>query len=371
MRKKVLFISAANNIHTVRWVNALSSEYEIHLATCKNHSKIFNEINKNVIIHVLKFNSPIGYYLNAMQLRKLFQEIKPDLVNVHYASGYGTLARMSKISPILLSVWGSDIYDFPKESKIKYNILKKNLQNAYAIASTSIKMKEELLRQYSDIDKKIYITPFGVDTDKFKKINLQRKSNEFRIGIVKTLKPKYGIADLILAFSKLKNNMNSKLNIKLYIYGDGEQRAELEELIKKLNLDKDVFLEGKIKNDLVPQVLNSLDLFCATSILDSESFGVAVVEAMACELPVIVTNVDGFSEVVTNNETGIIVPRHNIEAIAEAMEKLIYDSDQRTKMGKFARKRVLENYSWKENVKYMISVYNDVIQNYKREKNND
>lgn len=370
MKNKIIFISAANNIHTVRWVNALSDKYDIHLVTCKNHSEIFNQINKSVKIYILKYKAPIGYYLNARQLKKIYNDVKPNLVNVHYASGYGTLARMAKIHPILLSVWGSDIYDFPKESKLKYRILEKNLLNVNAIGSTSIKMKEELERLYPNIEKKIYITPFGVDTNKFKKINRERNDNEFRIGIVKTLKKKYGISDLILAFNQLKKNIESKgkndINVKLYIYGDGEQKQELLNLIENLNLNNYVFLKGKIKNEQVPEVLNDLDLFCATSILNSESFGVAVVEAMACELPIIATDVDGFKEVLVNGKTGVIVKRQDIAAIATAMEDLIFNRDKRIEYGKNARKRVLEKYSWDKNVEYMMSVYEEVIKNFKK-----
>lgn len=369
-KKKIIFVSAANNIHTVRWVNALSNKYDIHLVTCKNHSKIFNQIKEEVKIHVLKYKAPLGYYLNSRHLKRIYNDVKPDLINVHYASGYGTLARMSKIQPILLSVWGSDIYDFPKESKIKYKILEKNLLNSKAIASTSIKMKEELERLYPDIKRKIYITPFGVDTNKFKKINKDRNDNEFRIGIVKTLKKKYGISDLILAFNQLKKNLKNKalndINIKLYIYGDGEQKQELLSLIENLNLKDSVFLKGKIKNEQVPEALNDLDLFCATSILDSESFGVAVVEAMACELPIIATDVDGFKEVLVNGKTGVIVKRQDITAIATAMEDLILNKEKRVEYGRNARKRVLEKYSWDKNVEYMMSVYEEVIKDFEK-----
>lgn len=369
-KKKIIFISAANNIHTVRWVNALSNKYDIHLVTCKNHSEIFNKIKSEVKIHILKYNTPWGYYLNARQLKRIYNEVKPDLINVHYASGYGTLARMARIQPILLSVWGSDIYDFPKKSKINYKILEKNLKNSSAIASTSIKMKEELERLYPNIEKKIYITPFGVDINKFKKINKERNDNEFRIGIVKTLKKKYGISDLILAFNQLKKNLVSEaknnINVKLYIYGDGEQKQELLNLIEKLNLNDDVFLKGKIKNEQVPEVLNDLDLFCATSILDSESFGVAVVEAMACELPIIATDVDGFKEVLINGKTGVIVKRQDITAIATAMEDLILNKEKRAEYGINARKRVLEKYSWDKNVEYMMSVYEEVMKDFKK-----
>lgn len=367
MKKKILFISTANNIHTVRWVNSLSEYYDIYLVSCKNHTEAENKISNKVKIFTLKYKAPLGYYLNVRQLRKIYNEVQPDLINVHYASGYGTLARIAKIQPILLSIWGSDIYEFPKKSKLNYNILKKNILNAREIASTSENMKQELERIYPYLNKKIHITPFGVDTNKFYVMGNDRDDNEFRIGLVKTLEKKYAISDLILAFNKLKTNIKDKIkdiNLKLYIYGQGNQEKTLKDLIKDLNLQDSVFLKGQIKNDEVPRVLNSFDLFCATSI--SESFGVAVVEAMACGLPVVATDADGFKEVVVNGKTGLIVKRHNIEEIANALEKLILNKEERIQFGLNARKRVLEKYDWKKNVQNMMELYENIMLKYKK-----
>ena len=85
-RKKVLFLSAANSIHTVKWVNALCKEFEVHLVYCINHKQEKDNIDSDVILHELKFESPLGYYTNSFQLKKIFKFINPDIVNVHYAS---------------------------------------------------------------------------------------------------------------------------------------------------------------------------------------------------------------------------------------------------------------------------------------------
>lgn len=366
---KVLFISAANSIHTVKWVNALSEDFEVHLVYCKNHKPNIDEINSNVFLHELYFNAPIGYYLNALQLRRIYQRVKPRVINVHYASGYGTLARVSKIKPILLSVWGSDVYDFPNESKIKKRILQKNIMYADKLASTSNAMAEELKKQVPMLKKDIFITPFGVDIEKFKKIDVEKEKDYFNIGIVKALKEKYGIEYAILAIKKLKDKLKNEQkeelsnSIKLYIYGDGEEKEKLQNLIEKENLQDGVFLMGKIPNYEVPKVLNSFDVFCATSILNSESFGVAVVEAMACEVPVVATKTDGFCEVMRDGETGYLVQKRNVEEIANRLEKILNDRELAKQMGFNGRKRVIENYNWKDNVNYMKKIYNSTKKN--------
>lgn len=374
MRKiKVFFIAPANNIHTIRWVNSLCEEYEVHLVSCRNHVDALDKIDNKVILHKLFFPSPIGYYLNAIQLRKLYKKIKPDLINVHYASGYGTLTRVSKVKPVLLSIWGSDVYDFPNESSIKRKIFEKNVLNANYIASTSNAMANELKRKVDIGNRQIFITPFGVNVDKFKKIELEKNNEEFIIGNIKTLEPKYGIKYAILAVKDLINrlirNKEEELanSIKLYIYGKGKEKESLEKLIDKNKLQDSVFLMGRIPNEEVPDALNKLDVFCATSILDSESFGVAVVEAMACEVPVVATNVDGFSEVMENGVTGILVERKNISQISLALEKMLKDKKKRKEYGKNGRERVIKNYNWKDNVAYMSSIYKKIYDDTKKE----
>lgn len=362
--KKILFVSAANSIHTVKWVNSLCKRFEIHLVYCKNHKANIDSIDKSVFLHELKFNSPAGYYLNIFQLRKIFNDIKPDLVNVHYASGYGTLVRLSKVKPILLSVWGSDIYDFPHKSKLNSKILKKNVLYADYIASTSKVMAKELMKEVPKLENEIFITPFGVDTNKFKNIKVKRDNN-INIGIVKSLKKIYGIQYSILAIRKLKDKLyldkKQELSdsIKFYIYGDGEEKDNLINIIKEQNLIDSVFLKGRISNDSVPEILNTFDIFCATSI--KESFGVAIIEAMACQLPVVATNVDGFKEILSNNEAGYIVNNMDVNEIADALKEIVINKTLRDKMGKKGRKIVLEKYDWKKNVEIMCCLYDAII----------
>lgn len=233
-KPKVMLISAANSIHTVRWVNALINDFEIHLVFCKNHKPTINKINPKVILHELNFNAPLGYYLNVIQLKKLYQEIRPDIINVHYASGYGTLARISKLRPVLLSVWGSDVYEFPKQSKLNRKILQKNVTYANSIASTSNAMAEELKNQVAIEKKDIIITPFGVDVERFKKDdNKQKDKDSINIGIIKTLEENYGIKYAILAIKKVKEELisQSKIelanSIKLYIYGERKTKRRI------------------------------------------------------------------------------------------------------------------------------------------------
>ena len=352
---KILFLSAASSIHTVRWVNSLSElGHKITLVSLINHKASADSISEKVEIIYLPFSGSKGYYLNARSLKQIYRRESFDVVNVHYASGYGTLARIAKLPNILLSVWGSDVYDFPYESKVKEKILRRNLNYAAVIASTSHCMAEQT-KKFLDKEKEIFVTPFGVDTNKFRPDTTKHEQGKFVFGVVKSLKSIYGIDMLIQAFVKFIDKVRPAENIELRIYGKGPQLDELKKLVKSCNVERYVSFKGYVPNQEVPDVLNQMDVFLLGS--KSESFGVAAVEAMACGLPVIATEVDGFREVIEDKITGFLVPVEDEKRMSQYMMQLYQEGELRKNIGIQGRKRVEKLYDWKENVNQMIEIY--------------
>ncbi|HCB99739.1 MAG TPA: glycosyltransferase family 4 protein, partial [Ruminococcaceae bacterium] len=107
---RIAFLSAACSIHTVRWVNALADRgHEIALFSLLRHADKMGSISQKITVYYLR-----GGYLSATQaFSRELAAFSPQVLNAHYATGYGTLARRSRFNPLLLSIWGSDIYDFP------------------------------------------------------------------------------------------------------------------------------------------------------------------------------------------------------------------------------------------------------------------
>ncbi len=358
---KILFIAAANSTHTVRWVNSLSERgHDVMLVFIKGHEPQEDVLNESVVPYCLQYGGAKGYYLNALELRSVKNSFKPDVINVHYASGYGTLARIARIGPFILSVWGSDVYSFPNEGFLKYKILKKNIMYAKKITSTSICMANELKKVLKQPDFPIEVIPFGVNIQKFDPNQYEKKDKKsIVIGNIKSLKPLYGIKELIDVFQLLVTDKTIDENIResmqLVIYGGGEQKQELENRVKELKLEKHVFLKGKISNNEVPAALNEMDIFCALS--HRESFGVSLVEAMAMEIPVIATDIDGFKEVLIEGKTGVLVSSKNLNQCALELKKLILNEDMRKEMGRKGREHVIKAYNWNDNVDKMETVY--------------
>lgn len=361
---KIALISAGHSIHTRRWAEAFAERrHEVHVIFCSNHSYDYcGAYNGKIIGKKLRFPAPFGYYLNAYELKSYIRKENFDVVNVHYASGYGTLGRLAGQKHALLNIWGSDVYEFPYQSKFNLKTVRKNLTYYDYLASTSNCMAEQA-KKVVDVDKKIYITPFGVDTEKFKPVIVEKKKGCV-VGTVKTLDPKYGIDISIKAFAKLLQMLaeNGKKdiadNITYEIYGKGDEKDNLVSLAKELGVADKVRFMGYVDNVKLPEVINTFNIFCCTS--RQESFGVAVVEAMACGVPAVTSDVDGFKEVMENNKTGYIVERENVDEAAAALFDLLIDDKKRTACGQYARERVLKLFDWNKNVDTMLSIYEEM-----------
>ena len=165
---KVAILASAASIHTQRWAEGLAETgLEIHIISCHRSRWCAPD---NVTVHFLANRPPLGYFSNARAVRKLLGKISPQLLHAHYASGYGTLARFSRFSPLLLSVWGSDIYRFPRISPLHRYLVVANIRYADAVASTSHAMASEVRNVCGEI-RQLAITPFGIDVDLFSSFN--------------------------------------------------------------------------------------------------------------------------------------------------------------------------------------------------------
>lgn len=361
---KIALISAGNSIHTRRWATALAQRgNEVHVIFCSNHAFDFNSIqDAKVVGKKLRFPAPFGYYLNAFELRRYIKKNKFDVVNVHYASGYGTLGRLAGQKHALLNIWGSDVYEFPYQNKFNYLTIRKNLSYYKYLASTSNCMAKQT-NGIIGKDRAIYITPFGVDTARFAP-NTTVSKVPVRIGTVKTLNPKYGIDISIRAFAEcvrmLQQAGREELveSIQYEIYGKGDEEAALRALTDELGLSDKVFFKGYVENSLLPEVLNRFTIFCCTS--RQESFGVAVVEAMSCGVPCVTSDAFGLAEVMVDGETGRIVPREDVQATAAAMYALLTQDKELKNCAKQARARVEELYDWNDNVSTMLRIYEEI-----------
>lgn len=361
---KICYLADASNPHVKKWCKFfLEKGYEIEVISL-NGGEIpgveVHDFQSNVNeLRNKKITKKFGYLNHRSEIKKLVNEIKPDIFHAQYASSYGFLGSLVGYKPYIISVWGTDIYDFPRNGLLQKMIIKYNFKKADYIFSNSVDMARET-NLYTK--KKVYITYFGVDMERFKPMPEYRDEEYFTFGIVKSLEKKYGIKYLIEAFDELYDRCDGVYNgkkLRLLIGGSGQDLENLQNQIKILKSKDSIHFLRRVKPEDVAITYNKCDVCVYPSL--REGFGVAAIEAEACEVPVIITNVGGHPESVDNKKSGLIVESKSSKELFDAMEYLMKNDEVRLEMGKYAREFVRNNYRFEDNFEDISKIYDMIL----------
>jgi glycosyltransferase involved in cell wall biosynthesis len=362
---KICIISTIRNAHVIRWSRVLDSkDYDITVISSEPNEWEISDIN---VIECLPNQSKIYLYhlfqklIHAIKIHLILKKIKPDIIHIHsldyiHPFMFFIVNLISRISDnLIISTWGSDIIgNAGSNSKKRGKFAKKLLlRQAKEITATSYYLASETARLTSR-KKSIHVIPFGIDCNLFYKVNTKPENEELWIGFVKHLKAKYG-PDILL--KALANIVSRFPEIRLIMIGHGEMENELKKLASNLGIKEKVQFNGYIQNEKLPLIMKNFDIFVMPSTENSETFGVAAIEAQAMEIPVVASKIGGIPEAMLDGTTGILVEPKNVEQLADAMIRLIENPEDRKRMGKAGRQFVLNNYNLEENVGLFESLY--------------
>ncbi len=368
MEKRILLLADIASSHTEKWVMALASKgFKVGIFSLNQTKNNWYKDKKNVLVfrESQQFRNAnfvlnkFRYIVLLPRLISVLKHFKPHILHAHYATSYGLLGALSNYKPFVISAWGSDVFEFPRKSPLHKYVLRFNLKRADKILATSEALKGEL-GNYTN--KPVEIIPFGIDTDLFYPHDVKSKSekNVTYIGTIKSLEDIYGITSIIEAIKIVRQKMPTE-KIKLFLVGGGSRTNFYKSMVAQLGLTEYVVFPGKIAFDKIPYFHNLLDIFLNVSIVD-ESFGVAALEALACEKPIIVTDAPGLLEIIGRN-TGVaeVIEKNNPLQLSQVIIKLILSPDLRSKMGKQGRQHVETNYDFKNCIAKQLRVYNAMI----------
>jgi glycosyltransferase involved in cell wall biosynthesis len=169
-----------------------------------------------------------------------------------------------------------------------------------------------------------------------------------------------GVAHLIEALGQLKNQNRTQL----VVVGEGPERPRLEARARELGLSDRVVFRGRISDAELRRAYEMADVFVLPAVLDArgdtEGLGVVLLEAMNYGVPVIASRIGGIVDIVTDNETGILVPPGDAAALAGALQALLVDVSRARQLGEAGRRRLAERFSWKAIVERFEAVYRSV-----------
>ena len=350
-------------MHTFRWAKSLkNNNFDVLLFSFfkpnKNSKKLYNKLDINIVTPDLRYKikslhkpnlSKLTYILSLSLLKKTIKKFKPTILHAHYASSYGFIAFLTRFKPFFVSVWGSDIYDFPNRSFLNNQLIKITIKSASEICSTSKAMKKIIEQKYKIFN--VNVVPFGIDVEYFKPKNNQ--NTPFTVGTIKSIEAHNGIDCLLEAARIVVKEYHKQINF--IIVGTGTLLDEMKKKAIELKIHKNVKFTGFVEHKKVLGYYQKISIFVAVSRI--ESFGVSVLEASSCEVPSITSNVGGLKEVNLHNYTGIVIKKDNPRQLADSIIRLYSDEFLRKKMSKNARKHVEKNFNWNENTRQMLSIY--------------
>lgn len=276
-----------------------------------------------------------------LALRHWLRQHPCDVINTHSStdSWLAALATrlMPKAPPIVRTRHISALIPTNAASRWLY-------QSATAhIATTGERLRQQLIEHNHFAPDSMTSVPTGIDISRYApgdradaRMQLGLPPDVPIVGIVATLRSWKGHAYLLQAFAKLEDT-----NALLLIVGDGPQRENLRQEIARLGLSDRVLMPGN-QRDVVPW-LRAMDLFVLPSYAN-EGVPQALMQAMACGLPVISTPIGSITEAVSDGRTGRIVPARDAAQLGQAIEGLLHDADQRRRIGEAARQAAEEKF---------------------------
>jgi teichuronic acid biosynthesis glycosyltransferase TuaC len=291
---------------------------------------------------------------------------KPELLHAHfsYPDGFGMirLAKKWKI-PFVISALGT------LERKIAYegSYTSRQIFEAMNCADKVLSVSEDLKLHIVNLgicEDKVSVVPNGVDLEKFKPagkeyarnmLNLpQDKKIVLFVGALKRIK---GVDYLIEAAKSFLDT-----NISLYMVGrDDGMKKSLEKRAHELKIDSHIKFTGPINHEDIPLWLSASDILVLPSL--SEGRPNVILEAFACEVPVVATNVGGVPELIINGETGYLVPAKNSMELSEKVNKLLLNRNLRLKMGKFGRMTIIQRgLTWETHAKKTVKIYSKLLE---------
>jgi L-malate glycosyltransferase len=309
------------------------------------------------------FDHPPYTLALATKMTEVAEEVGLDLLHVHYAIPHSVSALLARMMaapgklPFITTLHGTDI-TLVGNDRSYLPITRFSIEQSDGVTAISNYLRDRTVREF-EIKRSIEVIPNFVNCDQYKRCDdatLRAKwapNGEPILMHLSNFRPVKRITDVVEIFALVREKMPAKL----VMVGDGPDRGAAEYIARRKKIHKDVLFLGK--QDRVQEKLGLADLFLLPS--DLESFGLAALEAMACEVPVVATAVGGLPEVVTHGVDGYLVPPREVQAAAKYAVEILLRPDRGREMGQKARVNARKRYCSNDVIPQYEAYYGKVL----------
>lgn len=342
--------------------------YEVHFV-CAEMPFRLEDLSDRLYFHPVHpfpypvLQSPMYDLALASRLAEVIAEQELDLLHVHYAIPHAISAYLARqICPrpfrVITTLHGTDTRLVGLDPSYR-PITRFSLEQSDGVTAVSRDLAEHTQKDFA-LTRLIEVIHNFVDTERFRRRELPPCFREHfaapdeRLVIhISNMRPVKRLNDIVRAFAHLQRAVPARL----VLVGEGPDRPEAERLACALEISDRVIFAGNMAH--VENALAVADLFLMAS--EVESFGLAALEAMACEVPVVGTRIGGVPEVVEHGVTGLLAPLGDVEALAEAGIALLTDPERLAQFGRAARERAITCFGHDAGITAYEQYYEQIV----------
>jgi len=330
---KILFIGNAASPHFAKWVDYFKRDFEVILVTDKEGElglKTYRAKSGRGALQIWRLHQ---------KLKEAIKKEKPDIVHVHYVSKYGWPTLGCKIKRLVCTIWGSDIR--LSKGVIQKTLTNRGLKKALVVTSDS----ENII---NSVKKGVHIN-FGVDTKRFTR---KKKLGSTSLIYTRGFKEIYDVGTLMRAIEIL--NKKGK-NIEATLCGGGYESTK-----KEWGHIKGLRFVGKVPPGEMEKYYENAGIYVSTSKYDA-GISAGTAEAMAMELPVIVSDVCENKSWIENGKNGLLFEYGNEKDLSKKIEYLLEHPNERRKLGENARRIIVQKNDYATEMEKMSKIYKSLL----------
>ena len=325
---KILYVSDPDSPYTHRWLSWFAAHGHSVFLAADNPVRV-EWANMNIYPFADRFNIPILKYLVwSYKLRRLIAAIKPDILHAHRVSSAGWIAAFTGFHPLVVTPWGSDLYLHPDRSLLAKWLAKFVLKKADLVTADSMDLCHQAIRYGAD-PRRSHVVQWGVSLEVF---TPGAPSSEFRnqlqlfsspiILSQRAIKPIYNIDVIVQTIPIIREHYPGVIYILRDYNTDPGYKKHIDNLIASLDVNKSIrWLERIEPWERNADVYRLADL--AVSIASSDGTPGSVLEAFACGIPVIASDLPSLREWIENGKNGMLVPPRDPQALSSAILNLL------------------------------------------------
>jgi glycosyltransferase involved in cell wall biosynthesis len=294
----------------------------------------------------------------VLSLQRVIKQIGPDLIHAGPIQTCALIAVLTGFRPILTMSWGFDLMQDAHRNRWMEQITRYTLHNSTFFTSDAMVTRDKAVACGMNADRTV-VFPWGVDLQRFAPDTDHRslKNKHFTLFCNRAWEPLYGIDVLARAFVKVAQ---SRPGLSLILLGDGSQGARIHQILLNGGVLDRVTFGGQISQAQLPRWYHWADVYISPSHVDGSS--VSLMEALACGLPCLVSDIPANKEWVTEGENGWLFPDGDVDALAAKISQVMDQRESLPEIGSAARSVAEERADWKKNSAKLMQAYQQALQ---------